>query len=88
MRTLISADTTAWWVGLSLGVVVVIVAVIIVVTILLLAARIDRQARTAVGAVQTIREHTDGLDGVAQINGSGIRILHAARALRKTAVGR
>lgn len=84
----ISAETTPWYVGLSLGVVVVIVAVIIVVTILVLAARIDRQARTAVGAVDTIRGQTDGLDGIGQINESGVRILHAARALRKAAVGR
>ncbi len=85
---LISADTTAWYVGLALGVVVVAVAVIIVVTILVLASRIDGQARTAVGAVDTVRTQTDELSGVGQVNESGVRILHAARALRKAAVGR
>ncbi len=84
---LIAADTTAWYVGLALGVVVVIVAVIIVVTILVLAARIDKQARTAVGAVGVVKTQTDELPGIAKINDSGIRILHSARALRKTAVG-
>lgn len=88
MRMLISADTTSWYIGLSLGVIVVIVAVIIVVTILVLAARIDRQARTAVGAIETLRAQTDELNGISQINGSGVRILHSARAVRKAAVGR
>lgn len=86
---LISAATTSWYIGLSLGIVVVIVAVIIVVTILVLASRIGGQARTAVGAVDAIRAQTAELDGgTAQINGSGVRILQSARALRKAAVGR
>jgi hypothetical protein len=38
--------------------------------------------------VEKVREQTSGLDGVGQINDSGVRILHAARALRKVAVGR
>ena len=82
------ADTTGWYVGLGLGVVVVIVAVVIVVTILVLASRIDGQARTAVGAVGTLRQQTDGLSGIADVNDSGVRILQAARALRKAAVGK
>jgi hypothetical protein len=85
---LIAADTTSWYIGLSLGVVVVIVAVIIVVTILALASRIDRQARTAKDAVDTIQAQTAELSGIGRINESGVRILHSARALRKAAVGR
>ncbi len=84
---LIAADTTSWYIGLGLGAVVVVVAVIIVVTILVLANRIAGQAETAVGAVDAIKAQTDELSGVAKINDSGVRILHAARALRKTAVG-
>lgn len=80
-------DTTTWYIGLSLGGVVVVVAVIIVTTILVLAARVARQARTANEAVETVRAQTDGLSGVAEINDSGVRILHSARALRKVAVG-
>ena len=80
-------DTTTWYIGLSLGGVVVVVAVIIVTTILALAARVARQARTANEAVETVRAQTDGLSGVAEINDSGVRILHSARALRKVAVG-
>ena len=57
------------------------------VTILVLANRIAGQAETAVGAVDAIKAQTDELSGVAKINDSGVRILHAARALRKTAVG-
>jgi hypothetical protein len=84
---LIGADTTSWYIGLGLGAVVVVVAVIIVGTILILANRIAQQAETASEAVETLRAQTDGLSGVAKINDSGIRILHSARALRKTAVG-
>lgn len=84
---LIAADTTSWYIGLGLGALVVVVAVIIVVSILVLANRIAGQAETAVGAVDGIKAQTDELSGVAKINDSGVRILHAARALRKTAVG-
>ena len=35
-----------------------------------------------------VRRQTDGLAGVGRINDSGVRILHAARALRKVAVGK
>jgi hypothetical protein len=38
--------------------------------------------------VDKVREQTTALDGVGQINDSGVRILHSARALRKVAVGR
>ena len=84
---LIGADTTSWYIGLGLGAIVVVVAVIIVSTILVLANRIARQAETASEAVETLRSQTDGLSGVANVNDSGVRILHSARALRKTAVG-
>jgi len=84
---LIGADTTSWYIGLGLGAVVVVVAVIIVGTILILANRIAGQAEAARDAAETLRAQTDGLSGVAKINDSGVRILHAARAVRKTAVG-
>lgn len=84
---LIGADTTSWYIGLGLGAIVVVVAVIIVSTILVLANRIAGQAETASEAVETLRAQTDGLSGVAKVNDSGVRILHSARALRKTAVG-
>jgi hypothetical protein len=75
-------------VGIVLGVVVILVAAVIVVAIVVLAARIAGQARAAVGAVEVVREQTGELGGVARINDSGARILHAARALRKVAVGK
>jgi len=84
---LIGADTTSWYIGLGLGAVVVVVAVIIVGTILILANRIAGQAEAARDAAETLRSQTDGLSGVAKVNDSGVRILHAARAVRKTAVG-
>ena len=82
------ASTTAWQVGLAIGIAVIAVAAVIVITIVLLANRIAKQARSAVEAVEVVRRQTDGLVGVARINDSGVRILHAARSLRKVAVGK
>ena len=80
--------SSGWTIGLVLGVGVVVVAAAIVITILLLARRIATQAQAAVDGVETVRAQTDALDGVGEINDSGVRILHSARALRKVAVGR
>lgn len=82
------ASSTAWVVGLVLGVVVIAVAAAIVITIVLLARRIAEQAKTAVQAVEVVQQQTSELAGVARINDSGVRILHSARALRKAAVGK
>jgi hypothetical protein len=80
--------STGWGIGLVLGIVVVLVAAAIVIRIVMLAAKISKQAQTAVGGVEKVREQTDALSGVARINDSGVRILHSARALRKVAVGK
>ncbi len=77
-----------WTVGIVLGVVVILVAAAILITIVILAARIAKQAKTAEDAVEVVRAQTDGLAGIARINDSGVRVLHAARALRKVAVGK
>ena len=82
------ASATQWQVGLVLGVIVVAVAAAIVITIVLLALRIARQAKAAEEAVEVVRRQTAELGGIAQINDSGVRILHAARSLRKVAVGK
>jgi uncharacterized membrane protein len=75
-------------VGIALGVVVIVVAAAIVITIVALAMRIAKQARTAEKAVEVVRGQTAELGGIARINDSGVRVLHAARALRKVAVGK
>jgi hypothetical protein len=85
---LVVGASTGWAIGLVLGVVVVLVAAAIVITIVMLALRIAGQARGAVEGVEKVRQQTAELGGVGQINDSGVRILHAARALRKVAVGR
>ena len=87
MLTLI-ASSTEWQVGLALGIAVVAVAAVIVIVIVLLAIRIAKQARAAEQAVDVLRRQTAELGGIAQINDSGVRILHAARSLRKVAVGK
>ena len=87
MLTLI-ASSTGWQVGLALGIAVVAVAAVIVIVIVLLAIRIAKQARAAEQAVDVVRRQTAELGGIARINDSGLRILHAARSLRKVAVGK
>jgi hypothetical protein len=82
------ASSTQWQVGIVLGVIVVAIAAVIVITIVLLALRIAKQAKTAEDAVEIVRLQTAELGGIAQINDSGVRILHAARSLRKVAVGK
>jgi hypothetical protein len=82
------AASAGWPVGLVLGIVVVLVAAAIVITIVVLANRIAGQASGAVEGVEVVRAQTDALDGINRINDSGVRILHAARALRKVAVGK
>jgi hypothetical protein len=82
------ASSTGWQVGLALGIVVVLVAALIVIAIVLLAVRIAKQAKVAEDAVEVVRRQTAELGGIGQINDSGVRILHAARSLRKVAVGR
>lgn len=82
------ASSGQWTIGIVLGVVVIAVAAAIVITIVWLAMRIAKQARTAEAAVEVVRQQTAELGGVARINDSGVRILHAARSLRKVAVGK
>jgi len=86
--SMLTAASTGWVVGIALGVVVIAVAAVIVITIVALATRIAGQARTAEEGVATVRRQTSDLGGIERINDSGVRILHAARALRKVAVGK
>jgi len=80
--------SAGWPIGLALGIVVILIAAAIVIVIVALAMRIAKQAKTAEGAVELLRQQTTELGGIGQINDSGVRILHSARALRKVAVGR
>jgi len=82
------AALTGWKVGLILGIVVIVIAATIVLTIIRYAVRIENQARSAVAGLEVLKRQTEPLDGIARINDSGVRILHAARALRKVAVGK
>jgi len=87
MLTLIAS--AGWWqFGIALGIAVIAVAAVIVIVIVGLAIRIAQQAKTAEQAVEVVRQQTAELGGIARINDSGVRILHAARSLRKVAVGK
>ena len=85
---MLTVASTGWVVGIVLGVVVIAVAAVIVITIVLLARRIAGQAKTAEEGVDVVRTQTAELGGIERVNDSGVRILHAARALRKVAVGK
>ncbi len=85
---MLAAASTQWVAGIVIGCVVIAVAAVIVIVIVALAMRIAKQARTAEEGVEVVRRQTSELDGVARINDSGLRILHAARSLRKVAVGK
>ena len=88
MHTAIAAST-GWTLGIVLGVVVILIAAAIVITIVHARAA-DRRAgehrrgrrRRRCGSRRT------QLNDIGRINDSGVRILHAARALRKVAVGK
>lgn len=82
------ASSTGWQIGFGLGIAVIAVAALIVIAIVLLALKIARQAKAAEDGVEVVRRQTDELGGIARINDSGVRILHAARSLRKVAVGK
>jgi hypothetical protein len=84
----LTAASAGWPIGIALGVVVIAVAAAIVITIVLLARRISVQAEAAEHGVEAVRAQTTALAGIERINDSGVRILHAARALRKVAVGK
>jgi low affinity Fe/Cu permease len=86
--SMLTASATGWQVGIAIGVAVVLVAAVIVIAIVLLALRIAKQAKLAEGAVEVVRQQTAELGGISRINDSGVRILHAARSLRKVAVGK
>ncbi len=87
MHTLIAS--AGWWqLGIAAEIAVIAVAAAIVIVIVWLAVRIAQQAKTAEQAVEVVRRQTAELGGIAQINDSGVRILHAARSLRKVAVGK
>ena len=82
------AALAGWKVGLILGVVVIAIAAAIVLMIIRYALAISKQASGAVAGLEVLEQQTDSLEGIEQINDSGVRILHSARALRKVAVGR
>ena len=85
---MLTIAASEWPVGLVIGIVVILVAAAILIVIVALAMRIAKQAKTAEDAVEVVRRQTAELHGVARVNDSGVRVLHAARALRKVAVGK
>ena len=74
--------------GDRLGVVVIAVAAAIVVTIVMLAHADRAPGEDRRGSGEVVARQTADLGDIARINDSGVRILHAARALRKVAVGK
>ena len=80
--------SAGWWqFGIALGVAVIAVAAVIVITIVVLAMRIAKQAKTAEGAVEVVRQQTAELGGIARINdsrcGSSTPLGHGSPARRR-----
>jgi len=84
MLVLAAEDTTAWVVGISLGVVVVLVVVVLVLTLIAAASRIHAQAQQAIETLQKVRGSTDPLHGVDAVNNAAVGILTGAQAARET----
>lgn len=82
-----AAENTGWWVGLVLGFSAVVLVVVIVGAVLALASRIADDAQAAEAALPLVRDQTDALHDVDQINASAISILRSARAARKALTG-
>jgi hypothetical protein len=82
------AALAGWKVGLILGVVVIVIAAAIVLTISRSALAFSTLAPGGGAGVEVLEQQTTSLAGIEQINDSGVRILHSARALRKVAVGK
>ena len=80
--------STGWQVGLAIGIAIVAVAAQARIVIVLLAMKIAKQAKVAEEAVEVVRAADRRAGGIARINDLGVRILHAARSLRKVAVGK
>ena len=84
---IIAAQNTGWWVGLIAGFAVVVVVVVVVGLVLMLASRIADSARTAGDALPIVRDQTDALRDLGDINTYAISILRSARAARKALTG-
>ncbi len=78
-----AADSTGWWVGMSLGFAAVAVLVLLVSMMLRLAAQIADQIRFAGEALEVARERTDSLHEATTINASANAILEGARGARQ-----
>jgi Sec-independent protein translocase protein TatA len=76
-----------WYLGLTLGFIVVVAVVVIVAAILTFASRIGEQARTAIEALEQVRDSTAPLWEVRKTNASAVAILGAARAARGALAG-
>lgn len=81
------AASGAWGVGIVLGGLAVVAALACVLAVLYLAFQIASQAHAAKHGLGLVRQQLEGAEGVAHMNDSAARILHATRALRKVAVG-
>lgn len=84
---IVAESYTGWWLGLTLGFLVVVVVVLVVAVILTQASRIAEQAAIAGEGLQSVRENTDSLAAVGDLNGSAVAILEAARTARGALTG-
>ena len=85
METL--ASVTGWYIGLGIGFAVVVVVVIFVSLILMYAHRIADQAAVGIPAMDTVRENTQAVWKIQDINRSTSGIWRSAETARKVLGG-
>lgn len=82
---ILGESTVGWILGISIGVVVVVVAVVVVLVLMLIvfASRVHTEAQEAITGLHRVREATDPLWAVDQVNASAEGILRGARNARR-----
>ncbi len=81
------ASTTGWTIGLGIGFAVVVVVVIFVSLILMYAHRIADQAAVGIPAMDRVRENTQAVWKIQDINRSTTGIWKAAEEARRVLGG-
>ena len=81
------ASVDGFYIGIGIGVAVVLLVVVLVCMILTFAHKISQQALTGIGAMDVVRENTDGDWRLQDINRSATGIWKAAEAARKALGG-
>lgn len=78
---ILGESTVGWILGISIGVVAVVV--VLVLMLIVFASRVHTEAQEAITGLHRVREATDPLWAVDQVNASAEGILRGARNARR-----